>query len=153
MFIQVEPAGFFMYTVRLIFDLENLNSEDQQVRDYLVEHELEPKYQWSAEMEGSQCEFMQFGGCYLGRHLDSVGQIQRRVVEVELLTAEVENHLKGLAPKEASIAQGKHETTVAALVEEFNVESSFQANEQGELTAVLDGAEVRESAKRLLGVT
>ena len=150
MFIQVEPAGFFMYTVRLIFDLENLNSEDQQVRDYLVERELEPKYQWSAEMEGSQCEFMQFGGCYLGRHLDSIGQIQRRVVEIELLTAEVENHLKGLAPEEASIAHAEY---VAALVEEFNLESSFQANEQGELTAVLDGAEVRESAKRLLGVS
>ena len=150
MFIQVEPAGFFMYTVRLIFDLENLNSEDQEVRDYLVEHELEPKYQWNAEMDGSQCELMQFGGCYLGRHLDSVGQIQRRVVELELLTAEVETHLKELAPEETPVALGKHEDTVAALVDEFNVESSFQANEQGELTAILDGNQVRESAKRLL---
>jgi hypothetical protein len=149
MFIQVEPAGFFMYTVRLIFDLENLNPEDQQVRDYMVEHELEPKYQWSAEMEGSQCEFMQFGGCYLGRHLESIGQIQRRVVELELLTAEVETHLKELASEEVGANQDKREATLAALVEEFHVESSFQANEQGELTAILDGNEVRESARRL----
>ena len=150
MFIQVEPAGFFMYTVRLIFDTENVNSEDPEVRDYLTDHQLEPKYQWNAELDGSQCEFMQFGGCYLGRHLDSIGQIQRRVVELELLTAEVETHLQGLAPEEAPAILGKREAAVAALVAEFNVEESFQANEQGELTAVLDGDQVRETAKRLL---
>ena len=33
-----------MYQVKLIFDLEEPNSEDQQVRDYMTEHELEPKY-------------------------------------------------------------------------------------------------------------
>ena len=90
MFIQVEPADFFMYTVRLIFDLEHENTEDPLVRDYLSEHELEPKYQWTAELEDSQCEFMQFGGCYLGRHLDKIGQIQRQSVEQELLTGEVD---------------------------------------------------------------
>ncbi len=150
MFIQVEPAGFFMYTVRLIFDLENENSEDQQVREYLSEKELEPKYQWNADFDNSQCEFMQFGGCYLGRHLESIGQIQRRVVEVELLTAEVESHLNFLAAEAMPEDESRRQKTIAALVEEFNQESSFQPNENGELTAILDGEEVRTAAQRLL---
>ena len=96
MLIKVEPAGFFMYTVQLIFDLDRPDSEDGTVRDYLTDNELEPRYQTTGEYEGRQSEVMQFGGCYLGRHLQSVGQIQRRAVEVELLTAEVENHLADL---------------------------------------------------------
>ena len=90
MFIKVEPAGFFMYTVQLIFDPASPDSEDQEVRDYLTDHELEPRYQYEIEEGGRPCEVLQFGGCYLGRHLQTVGQIQRHAVEVELLTAEVE---------------------------------------------------------------
>ena len=33
MLIKVEPADFFMYRAILIFDLENRDPEDQQVRD------------------------------------------------------------------------------------------------------------------------
>jgi hypothetical protein len=78
MFIRVEPADFFMYRVILIFDLERPDSEDQDVRDYLTETELEAKYQSKGELDERQCEFLQFGGCYLGKHLDSIGRIQRR---------------------------------------------------------------------------
>ena len=144
MLIKVEPAGFFMYTVQMIFDVENPDAEDGTVRDYLADNELEPRYQSTGQYEGRQCEVMQFGGCYLGRHLQSVGQIQRRAVEVELLTAEVESHLTALAvdlPAE----------TVAALAADFHQESAFQPNEAGELTAVLDREAVREAALRLGG--
>ena len=144
MLIKVEPAGFFMYTVQMIFDVENPDAEDGTVRDYLADNELEPRYQSTGQYEGRQCEVMQFGGCYLGRHLQSVGQIQRRAVEVELLTAEVESHLTALAvdlPAE----------TVAALAADFHQESAFQPNEAGELTAVLDREAVKEAALRLGG--
>ncbi|MCI0800000.1 MAG: hypothetical protein J4O06_14570, partial [Chloroflexi bacterium] len=93
MFIKIEPAEFFMYRVILIFDMESPDSEDQEVRDYLEEHELEPRYQSTGELDQRQCEFLQFGGCYLGRHVDSIGQIQRKAVEVELLTAAIRGHL------------------------------------------------------------
>ena len=66
------------------------------MRDYLADHELEPRYQYQIEEDGRPCDVLQFGGCYLGRHLQSVGQIQRHAVEVELLTAEVEGHLAAL---------------------------------------------------------
>ena len=142
MLIKVEPAGFFMYTVQMIFDVENPDAEDGTVRDYLADNDLEPRYQSTGQYEGRQCEVMQFGGCYLGRHLQSVGQIQRRAVEVELLTAEVESHLTALAVELPA-------ETVAALAADFHQESAFQANEAGELTAVLDREDVRQAALRL----
>lgn len=153
MFIKVEPAGFFMYTVQLIFDPDSPDSEDQEVRDYLSDHELEPRYQYQIEQDGRPCDVLQFGGCYLGRHLQSVGQIQRHAVEVELLTAEVEGHLAALELPQltASADGGKRQETVAALVSQLHQESAFQPDENGELTAALDREEVRAAALRVLG--
>jgi len=150
MFIQVEPAGFFMYTVRLIFDLDRPDSEDQQVRDYLTEHELEPRYLWTGDFEGSQGEFMQFGGCYLGRHLEGIGRIQRRALEVELLTAQIEQHLNSLPAEETVLTEEQRRVVTATLVQEFHQESAFQANENGELIAVLDDNKVSEATCRVL---
>ena len=165
MLIKVEPAGFFMYTVQLIFDLDRPDSEDGTVRNYLTDNELEPRYQTTGEYEGRQSEVMQFGGCYLGRHLQGVGQIQRRAVEVELLTAEVENHLAdlellsdragtrdGSAVESApALSEAQRQETIAALVTDFHQESAFQANENGELAVSLDRDEVRAAALRRLG--
>jgi hypothetical protein len=150
MFIKVEPAGFFMYSVQLVFDPERPDSEDPEVRDYLAKHELEPRYHWTAEFEGHQCEWMQFGGCYLGKHLQNIGQIQRQAVEAELLTAEIESHLNSSPIEETPLTQEQCQAAIATLAQEFHQESSFQTNENGELTAVLDGNQVREAARRWL---
>lgn len=155
MFIKVEPAGFFMYTVQLIFDPASPDSEDQEVREYLTDHELDPRYQYQIDHEGRACDVLQFGGCYLGRHLQTVGQIQRHAVEVELLTAEVEGHLAALDLPRLSRTDSdngaKRQETVAALVAELHHESAFQPDENGELAVVLDREEVRAAALRVLG--
>ena len=155
MFIKVEPAGFFMYTVQLIFDPASPDSEDQEVRDYLTDHELEPRYKYEIEEGGRPCEVLQFGGCYLGRHLQTVGQIQRHAVEVELLTAEVEGHLAALELPQLSEDEsgdgGKRRETVDALVSELHQESAFQPDENGELVVALNREEVKAAAVRLLG--
>ena len=156
MFIKVEPAGFFMYTVQLIFDPASPDSEDQEVRDYLADHELEPRYQYQIDHEGRPCDVLQFGGCYLGRHLQSVGQIQRHAVEVELLTAEVEGHLAALELPQLAAANSEdgevRRETVAALVSELHDESAFQPDENGELAVALDREEVKAAALRVLDV-
>ena len=59
--IKVEPAGFLMFSVQLCFDLEKPDFEDQGVREYLLLHGLESKYQWDADYEGRSCSWMQFG--------------------------------------------------------------------------------------------
>jgi len=148
--IKVEPAGFFMYTVQLCFDVGQPDPEDQEVRDYLSEHALEPRYQWENEVEGRQCQWMQFGGCYLGNHLQQVGHIQRKAVEVELLTEEIGKQFDRICFGKSEISGDRRSSIISFLVVEFQREASFQANENGELIAVLDQAELLEAAKSLL---
>ena len=149
MFIKVEPAEFFMYRVILVFDLEDPNSEDQDVRDYMTEWELEPKYQRTGDFEGSNSEIMQFGGCYLGRHLGKISEIQRSHVEREIITAEI-----GLVLDDASdpvaVPDDRREETVAQLVQTFHQPEVFQPNGEGLLEAVLDAPAVRQAARELL---
>jgi len=140
-----------MYRVKLIFDLEQPDSEDQQVRDYMTEHELEPRYLYNQELDERQCEVMQFGGCYLGRHLDRIGQIQRNAVEVELLTAEIESHLNASTSEEL-LPEEQRQDTIADLVQEFHQDSAFETAENGDLKAVLDGESVRTAARRRMAV-
>ena len=142
-----------MYRVILIFDMESPDSEDQEVRDYLEEHELEPRYQSTGELDQRQCEFLQFGGCYLGRHVDSIGQIQRKAVEVELLTAAIRGHLADTNAKDVGLTEQQRQAAVAELVPQFHQESSFQTAENGNLIAVLDGEAVRAAARHFAANT
>jgi len=154
MYITVEPAGLMMHTVKLVFDPSEPAPEDQQVRDYLSEHELEPRYHWFAEidgLEGRECEIMQFGGCYLGRNLQNIGLIQRRVVEEELLTVEIERHVaSGNLVALASAPESQRQSIIATLIEEFRVEESFGMNDDNELKATLDLAVLQDAAARAL---
>ena len=150
MLIKVEPAGFFMHTVKLIFDLDNPDLEDIEVRDYLAKHELEPRYRWDDKLEDDNAEVIQFGGCYLGNHLQDIGQIQRKAVEVELLiealTPYVEEVLKEV--ESGQVSDGKCITE--QLVKIFHDESYFGSNEAGELTVNLPGDSVLRSTRLLL---
>ena len=150
MFIKVEPTDFFMYSVKLIYDLESPDSEDPLVRAYIVENELEPKYQGTVEYEGSQCEMMYFGGCYLGKHLQRIGEIQRNAVEQEILTEEIERHLKSSASSPLPVNGIQRQQAVARLVQEFQQSTEFQTNELGELCVSLDENDVVEAARRLI---
>ena len=152
MYITVEPAGLMMHTVKLVFDPSDPAPEDRPVRDYLAEHELEPRYHWFAEiegLEGRQCEIMQFGGCYLGRNLQNIGQLQRRAVETELLTAEIERHIAaGSLPALASAAAAERRRVIAAMLDEFRREENFSLDDANELRATLDAGVLRDAAAR-----
>jgi len=117
-----------MFTVHLCFDSERPDLEDQEVRDYLLRHELESKYEWEAESEGRSLNWMQFGGCYLGRHFHEIGLLQRRAVEVELLSEEIGPALEGID----GLTDEKSGAILVALVSEFQCESSFQVDDKGE---------------------
>ena len=149
MFIKVEPAEFFMYRVILVFDLEAPNAEDQEVRDYLTEWELEPKYQYTGDFEGSNSEVMQFGGCYLGRHLGRVSEIQRSHVEREIITAEIGRVLDD-EDDPVAVPDVRREETLTRLVQAFHLPEAFQPNDEGLLEAVLDAPAVRQAARELL---
>ena len=150
MFISVEPAEFFMYRVKLIFDLESPNPEDAEAREYLEEHELEPRWLFDDELEGHKCQVMQFGGCYLGKHLDQLGLIQRRAVETEVLIEEIQGHLNGLEVDGENLSPDAVESTALSLTHQFHTESSFQTGENGDLVAVLDAELVLAAARDLI---
>ena len=154
MYITVEPAGLMMHTVKLVFDPSDPAAEDQEVRDYLSHYELEPRYHWFAEiegLEGRQCEIMQFGGCYLGRNLQNIGQIQRRAVETELLTAEIERHIAaGNLPALAAADAAERPAAIAAMRDEFRQEENFGLDDANELRATLDIAAVQKAGERVL---
>jgi hypothetical protein len=138
-----------MYRVIIVFDLESPNTEDQEVRDYMNEWELEPKYQRVGDFEGSNSEIMQYGGCYLGRHLGRISEIQRSHVEREIITAEIGRVLDDEADPVA-IPDVQREETLEQLVETFHQPEVFQPNDEGLLEAVLDAPAVRRAARELL---
>ena len=150
MFIKVEPAGFFMYTVQMAFDLENPDSEDNLVKDYLTGHELEPRYQWEADLDGRNCQWFQFGGCYLGNHLQGIGQIQRNAVEVELLTEEINRRLDSNPQQTAALTEESRQNLITSLVTELHQPEIFAPNEEGLLAVNLDQQGLCDAIQRFL---
>ena len=149
MIIRVEPAEFFMYRVIMIANLENPDPEDQEIRDYLDAQELEPKYRSEGDFEGRKSESMQFGGCYLGKHLGEINLIQQKYIEQELITHEINRHLSE-TDRPVEIPEERRERAVAELLKSFNNESAFRKMDDGKYEVALDGEAVREAAKSLL---
>lgn len=139
-----------MYTVQMVFDVERPDPEDQPIRDYLAEHELEPRYQWEANHDGRKGQWLQFGGCYLGNHLQGIGRIQRHAVEVEVLTQEIARCLESVSSEIEFSSEDQRRWVGSVLVREYQRESTFQINDNGELSAVLDRVEIAAAIQRLL---
>ena len=155
MILRVEPREFFMSTVYLIFNREQPEPEDDEIRRYLAAHQLEPRRSFDETYQERPCQVWQFGGCYLGRHLDSIADIQRRHLEAEILTQEIPRLLTdGADPAAqqimAALPAERFQQLVGRLVEEFRRESSFGADEQGYLTVTLEPAVVRQRFQELV---
>ena len=83
-----------MHSVTFVFDLDNVDPEDTEIQNYLSDNELQPRNSYTDVYEDkSNCHVMEFGGCYLGRHLEAVAYIQRESVETELLTDFVKSNV------------------------------------------------------------
>ena len=149
MIIKVEPADMFMYRVIMISNLESPDPEDQEIRDYLDAQELEPKYRSEGDFEGRLSESMQFGGCYLGRHLGEINLIQQKYVEQEIVAYEINRHL-GESDRPVELPEDRREGAVAELGKSFHNDSAFRKMEDGKYEVALDGEAVREAARSLL---
>ena len=149
MIIKVEPADFFMYSVVMISNLETPDPEDREIHDYLESQELEPRYQSEGDFEGRHSESIQFGGCYLGRHLGEINQIQQRYVEEELVEYEINRHL-GESDNPVYLPDDQREDAIAELMKSFNNEGAFKEMDDGKFSVALDGEAVREAARTLI---
>src|SRR5919106_5760042 len=97
MIIRVEPKDFFMSTILLLFDQARPDPEDEEVKRYLDERHLEPKRTFDTASQEQYGVVWQFGGCYLGRHLDAIADIQKKYLEAEMLADEIPRLLKAEA--------------------------------------------------------
>ena len=149
MFLKVEPAGFFMYTVQIMFDPTNPDPEDDGVRNYLLDHALEPRHEWIEQIEGRDCNWMQFGGCYLGNHLQEIGKLQRTAVEEELISEEITRTLESLDDSELAIDPQDLASIRHKLAQEFHNEDNFSVNELGALEAVIDPEALKDVLRRI----
>jgi hypothetical protein len=89
--------------VYVIFNREQPEPEDDEVRRDLAEHQLEPKRRFDGTDQERPCHIWPFGGCYLGTHLDRIADIQRRYLEAELLAQEIQRLLADGADTQGSL--------------------------------------------------
>ena len=156
MIVHTEPKDFFMFTVHFIFNREHPDAEDAPVKAYLEEKQLYPKRTNKIEYQGWPADVWSFGGCYLGRHLGAIGEMQRKTVERELVTAQVERLVRGEPQEEmfsitAGMAELDLQGLVDSLVEEFHQDSSFGLDDQGQLMLTLEDSVVEARFKELVG--
>ena len=145
-----------MYAVFLAFSKEHLDPEDEAIKAYLDAHELIPKAQGTDRFEDQEFDVMYFGGCYLGKHLEVISDMQRQAVEHQLLTVEIERILQATtAPETRRVAEQTPEPQMQALVanlaQEFHQDTSFGANEEGYLKVVLEPAVIEQRFLALVG--
>jgi len=155
MIIRVEPKDFFMSTIFLIFDREQPDPEDEEVKRYLAERSLEPRRTLETAYQERDCLVWQFGGCYLGGHLNAIADIQRKYLEEEMLAHEMPRLLKEAASVEVQEAvdrlpDNRLQELVATLVKEFHQESSFAPDADGNIKVTLEPAAIQRRFTELL---
>ncbi len=156
MIVRVEPKDWNMFSVSMLFNKEHPYPEDQAVGDYLADHGLVPKRESETRLEGVDWSVMSFGGCYLGRHLNYISEIQRQAVEREALAAEVGDVLRGTSNDDVrgkflSLDDSQVQAALTRLVDELHPQASFEADAEGLCKATVDAAAVRRGFLKIAG--
>lgn len=154
--IKVEPKDFFMYSIFLAFNNEQPDMEDETVKKYLEERELIPKVQGKDTVDGMEHDVMYFGGCYLGRHLQTLEGMQRQAVELEMLGAKIRSTIdESTNPQTRQLAEATPEPQLQEIlhnvVQAFHYETSFGADEEGMLIVSLEPAAIQEKFLEIAG--
>lgn len=156
MIVKVELKDWNMFSVSMLFNKEHPDSEDQAVGDYLADHRLVPKRETQARLEGVDWRVMSFGGCYLGRHLNYISEIQRQAVEREALAVEVADVLQDRSNDDVrreflSLGDPQVQAALTSLVDELHPQASFEADAEGLCKATIDAAAVRSAFSKIAG--
>ena len=134
MIIRTEPKDVFMYSVYLIFDPTEPDAEDHNVHEYLERNFLEPKRVESIVYDDRNCEMMYFGGCYIGRHMDALINLQTMAVQREMVAAEIgQTVAKVLKPSDPRL-----DDVIDQLTESVRQSDGFKTTEDGQLLFTID---------------
>jgi hypothetical protein len=155
MIIRVEPKDFFMSTILLLFDREQPDPEDEEVKRYLAERALEPKRTFDTAFQERDGVVWQFGGCYLGRHLDAIADIQKKYLEAEMLAEEIPRLLRvdaDVVVQEAvdQLPSARLQELVDTLVKDFHQESAFGPDAEGNIKVTLQPTVVQHRFRELV---
>ena len=148
MIIRIEPKDWNMHTVLMFFNEEEPHPEDSDIRSYLEERRLEPRRQYNTELAGEKFEVWTYGGCYLGRHMNALADIQRAVVEKELL-AEAIPELLASGPDANAVALAATKSAsdmtaiVDALTDALHTRDNFGIDANGELQTTVSAEDVQ----------
>lgn len=148
MIIRIEPKDWNMHTVLMFFKQEEPHPEDADIRRYLEERHLEPRRQYDTELAGEKFEVLTYGGCYLGRHMNALADIQRAVVEKELLVEAIPELLaSGPDAKASSLAATKSASDMTAIVDvltaTLHTPDNFGIDANGELQTTVSAEDVQ----------
>lgn len=148
MIIRIEPKDWNMHTVLMFFKQEEPHPEDADIRRYLEERHLEPRRQYDTELAGEKFEVLTYGGCYLGRHMTALADIQRAVVEKELLVEAIPELLaSGPDAKASSLAATKSASDMTAIVDALtatlHTPDNFGIDANGELQTTVSAEDVQ----------
>ena len=148
MIIRIEPKDWNMHTVLMFFKEEEPHSEDADIRRYLEERHLEPRRQYNTELAGEKFEVWTYGGCYLGRHMNALADIQRAVVEKELLAEAIPELLAGGPDADAAaLASTKSAsdmtTIIETLTDALHTPDNFGIDDNGELQTTVSAEDVQ----------
>lgn len=155
MIIRVEPKDWNMHSVIMFFKQEHPHSEDAAVRTYLQEHNLQPRRKYDTVLEGEAFEVLTFGGCYLGRHMNALADIQRSVIERELLEEAIPTLLQS-GPNDharthaANLSPSQLLAYTAELTDALHTSDNFGIDASGELQATVDAAQVQSHFLNLI---
>jgi len=148
MIIRIEPKDWNMHTVLMFFNEEEPHSEDADIRRYLEERHLEPRRQYNTELAGEKFEVWTYGGCYLGRHMTALAEIQRSVVEKELRAEAIPELLASGPDADAvTLAASKTDTEMASIVDTItralHTPDNFGVDANGELQTTVSAEDVQ----------
>ncbi len=155
MIIRIEPKDWNMHTVLMFFKEEEPHPEDADIRRYLEERHLEPRREYNTELEGEKFEVLTYGGCYLGRHMTALADIQRAVVERELLAEAIPALLAGGPDAEAAALAttktvSEMTTIVDALTDALHTPDNFGIDANGELQTTVSAEDVQARLLQLV---
>jgi hypothetical protein len=150
MIVQAEPADLLMVRYKLYFNQQSPDPEDPWVLAYLHDHGLEPRRQLDEEHDGVPYKILHFGQCYLGRHIDKLGELYQRGVEHSALAQHIAHMLSTaedvtVRTTVAQLDAATLQALTAALAAQLHASARFEVVPERDLQVSIDAAVVAQA--------
>lgn len=150
MLIQAEPNGLLMVRYKLYFNQQTPDPEDPWVLAYLEQHGLEPRRQLDEEHDGIPFTVLHFGQCYLGRHIEAVGEFYRRGIEQSVLAQHIRTVLDtsddaAVRTQLEGLDEAARHALALELAARLHAQAHFEVTDDNDLHVSIDTAAVLQA--------